>query len=213
MNINKLSNDLQKSTTFIGRTDTSIDPVSLYCSRSTGDVFVGMWIIDIIKGKTLSKLLRYNHKGQLTQTLLDIAEQPILKRPGFITENHNGDTLVTDSFRPSSVVAIDGGGNHRFSYRGHPGHPEGNLYPFGICTDVFSHILISDINSGSIHMIDENGQFLSFLMINGLESFGPYTLSYDVNTHILLVGAGNTNIIYAFRYIERQDVVTGKFVS
>lgn len=42
LNINKLSNDLQKSTTFIGRTDTSIDPVSLYCSRSTGDLFIGM---------------------------------------------------------------------------------------------------------------------------------------------------------------------------
>lgn len=59
-------------------------------------------------------------------------------------------------------------------------------------------------------MIDENGQFLSFLMINALESFGPYTLSYDVHTHILWVGAGNSNIIYAFRYIDRQDIVTGQ---
>lgn len=91
--------------------------------------------------------------------------------------------------------------------------PEGNLYPFGICTDVFSHILISDINSGSIHMLDEKSQFLSFLLINALESFGPYTLSYDVNTQNLWVGTGNNNIIYAFKYIDRQDIVTRKFVS
>lgn len=148
---------MQKSTIFIARTETSIDPVSLYCSSLTGDVFVGMWIIDFIKGKGLSQLLRYNQKGHLTQTILGIGEHPILKRPGFITENHNGDILVTDSFSTFSVVAIDRGGNHRFSYGRHPGHPEGNLYPFGICTDVFSHILISDINSGSMHMLDENG--------------------------------------------------------
>lgn len=62
-------------------------------------------------------------------------------------------------------------------------------------------------------MLDENGQFLSFLLINALESFGPYTLSYDVNTHNLWVGTGNNNIIYSFRYKDRQDIVTGKFVS
>lgn len=62
-------------------------------------------------------------------------------------------------------------------------------------------------------MLAENGQFLSFLLINALESFGPYTLSYDVNTHNLWVGTGNNNIIYSFRYKDRQDIVTGKFVS
>lgn len=62
-------------------------------------------------------------------------------------------------------------------------------------------------------MLDEKGQFLSFLLINALESFGPYTLSYDVNTQNLWVGTGNNNIIYAFKYIDRQDIVTRKFVS
>lgn len=61
-------------------------------------------------------------------------------------------------------------------------------------------------------MLDENGQFLSFLMRNALESVGPYTLSYDVNTHLLWVGTGKNNIIYACRYIDRQDIITGKFV-
>lgn len=207
-NINKLSNDLPKITIFIARTETSIHPMSLYCSSLTGDVFVGMWIFDFIKEKGLSKLFIQPKRATYTNNTKHWRTSNLKK-----TENHNGDILVTGSFRPSSVVAIDRGGYHRFSYRGHPGHPEGNLYPFGICTDVFSHILISDINSGSIHMLDENGQFLSFLLINALESFGPYTLSYDVNTHNLWVGTGNNNIIYAFRYIDRQDIVTGKFVS
>lgn len=54
-------------------------------------------------------------------------EHQILKSSGFITENHNGDTLVPDSLMSFSVVAIDHGGNHRFSYRGHPGHTRGQV--------------------------------------------------------------------------------------
>lgn len=74
---------------------------------------------------------------------------------------------------PISVVAIDREDNNRFTYRGHSKLREGNTctYPFGILlnsTDVFSHILLTDIITGSIHMVDENGQFLSFLMINDM---------------------------------------------
>lgn len=183
--------------------------MSLYCSRSTGDVLVGMWIFDITKRKFLSKLLRYNHNGQLTKTILDIGDHEFLHKPGYITENNNGDILVTDSLTSNSVVAIGCGGNHRFTYRGHPGV---NIHPFGVCTDAFSHILLSDINSGSIHMLDENGQFLKYLLISALESFGPFTLCYDVNTHFLWVETGNNNLICAFKYTDLQDVVNGKFV-
>lgn len=106
------------------------------------------------------------------------------------------------------LVAIGCRGNHRFTYRGHPG---ANIHPFGVCTDAFSHILLSDINSGSIHMLDENGQFLKYLLISA-ESFGPFTLCYDINTHFLWVGTGNSNLVCAFKYTDLQDVVTGKFV-
>lgn len=206
-NIKKLSNDLQKNIIFIARADDTIDPVSLYCSRSTGDVLVGKWLFDIRRRQFLSKISRYNHLGQLTQTILDNGDHKFLHRPGYITENNNGDILVTDSLTSGSVVAIGRGGNHRFTYRGHPG---ALLHPFGVCTDAFSHILLSDINSGSIHMLDENGQFLTYLLISA-ESFGPFTLCYDVNTHFLWVGTGNNNLICAFKYTDLQDVVTGKF--
>lgn len=214
LNIKKLSNDLQKCTTILVRRDATMEPVSLCCSRLTGDLFVGMWILDLMKGKSKSYILRYNHKGELTQTIPHIIEHEPFKKPGFITENNNGDIVVTDSFMSISVLAIDRDGNNRFIYRGHPEHQDDipDIHPYGVCTDVFSHILISDISTGSIHMLDENGQFLSFLMRNALESVGPYTLSYDVNTHLLWVGTGKNNIIYACRYIDRQDIITGKFV-
>lgn len=119
---------MQKNIIFIARADDTIDPVSLYCSRSTGDVLVGKWLFDIRRRQFLSKISRYNHLGQLTQTILDNGDHKFLYRPGYITENNNGDILVTDSLTSGSVVAIGRGGNHRFTYRGHPG---ALLHPFG----------------------------------------------------------------------------------
>lgn len=84
-NIKKLSNDLQKNIIFIARADDTIDPVSLYCSRSTGDVLVGKWLFDIRRRQFLSKISRYNHLGQLTQTILDSGDHKFLHRPGYIT--------------------------------------------------------------------------------------------------------------------------------
>lgn len=63
-----------------------MEPVSLCCSRLTGDLFVGMWILDLMKGKSKSYILRYNPKGELTQTIPHIIEHEPFKKPGFITE-------------------------------------------------------------------------------------------------------------------------------
>lgn len=82
---------------------------------------VGMWINEIMKGKSKSEILRYNHKGQFEQTIPHIVEHEPFKRPAIITKNNNGDIVVADSMMPVSVVAIDREGNNRF-YRGHPEH-------------------------------------------------------------------------------------------
>lgn len=140
-------------------------------------------------------------------------ENQIFKSSGFITENHNGDTLVPDSLMPSSVVAIDRDGNHRFSYNRHPGHTRGQFISFW---NMYGRILTYpnkwyQFRFNTYAWWERSIPLI--LLINALESFGPYTLSYDVNTQNLWVGTGNNNIIYAFKYIDWQDIVTRKFVS
>lgn len=56
-----------------------------------------MFFLNIIIGKFSFKILRNNHIGQLTQTILDNGDHEFFHRPGYITENNNGDILVTDS--------------------------------------------------------------------------------------------------------------------
>uniref|UniRef100_K1P7S5 Tripartite motif-containing protein 3 n=1 Tax=Magallana gigas TaxID=29159 RepID=K1P7S5_MAGGI len=200
-NINKLSKDMKTTTTFIERTDSTWRPLCVYWSPSTGDLLVGMYNYDTKTGK----VTRYNQSGQLTQTIQhDITGRGLYIGPEYITENNNGDVVVSDSW--SAVVVTERGGRHRFSYTGHPSGSE--LWPCGICTDALSHILVCDLRTHTVQMLDRDGQFLSHLLIRPSGIFRPYSLSYDVNTHRLWVGSDDNNTVVIYRYITRQDALT-----
>uniref|UniRef100_K1PLW5 Tripartite motif-containing protein 3 n=1 Tax=Magallana gigas TaxID=29159 RepID=K1PLW5_MAGGI len=199
-NINKLSKDMKTTTTFIERTDSTCRPRSVYWSPSTGDLLVGMY------NYGTGKVTRYNQSGQLTQTIQhDNTGRGLYIVPHYITENNNGDVVVSGS---DAVVVTERGGRHRFSYTGHPSGSR--LDPYGICTDALSHILVCDGITKTVQMLDKDGQFLSHLLTKSQEMDVPRCLSYDVNTHRLWVGSGSwyNNKVCVYRYITRQDALT-----
>lgn len=201
-NINKLSKDMNTTTTFI-KTDSTWRPYCVCWSPSTGDLLVGM----CNKKPRTAKVTRYNHIGQLTQTIqYDEIGMELYDKPRYITENINKDVVVSDSY--SAVVVTDGEGKYRFLYTG---HPSGSKFgPCGICIDAKSHILVCDELTRKVHMLDRDGQFLSYILIRLLENFTPIGLNYDANTEHLWIGSqGNT--LYVFRYITNQDALTGEF--
>ncbi|XP_052679260.1 uncharacterized protein LOC128160045 isoform X1 [Crassostrea angulata] len=205
-NINKLSKDMKTTTTSIETTDSTWIPRCVYWSPSTGDLLVGMcnyWT------KT-GKVTRYNQSGQLTQTIQnDNTGRGLYSKPNYITENNNGDVVVSDcSFisRSGAVVVTERGGRHCFSYTGPPSGSR--LQPRGICTDALSHILVCDDTTNTVQMLDRDGQFLSHLLIRPSGIFTPWGLSYDVNTHRLWVGSGDNKTVVIYRYITRQDALT-----
>eukprot|EP00105_Crassostrea_gigas_P046178 XP_019930326.1 PREDICTED: RING finger protein nhl-1 [Crassostrea gigas] len=158
------------------------------------------------------KVTRYNQSGQLTQTIQnDNTGMGLYRQPNYITENNNGDVVVSDSIFPSgAVVVTERGGRHRFSYTGHPSGSE--LQPWGICTDALSHILVCDGATNTVQMLDKDGQFLSHLLTKSQEMGVPWSLSYDVNTHRLWVGLwGNNNKVCVYSYIDTQDALTDEY--
>uniref|UniRef100_K1Q322 Tripartite motif-containing protein 2 n=1 Tax=Magallana gigas TaxID=29159 RepID=K1Q322_MAGGI len=204
-NINKLSKDMKTTTTFIKRTDSTWEPQCVYWSPSTGDLLVAMQNHRTVK----SKISRYNKSGQPTHTIEhDNTGLELYSEPHYMTENKNGDVVVSDY---SAVVVTEHGGRHRFSYTGHPSGSE--LQPRGICTDALSHILVCDYKTKTLQMLDRDGQFLSHLLTKSQEMGEPWSLSYDVNTHRLWVGSGDKNTVVIYRYITRQDTLTGKSES
>uniref|UniRef100_K1R170 Tripartite motif-containing protein 3 n=1 Tax=Magallana gigas TaxID=29159 RepID=K1R170_MAGGI len=221
-NINKLSKDIKTTTTFIERTDATWRLRCVYWSPSTGDLLVGMYReearedsddsddsndVEFTTTKT-GKVTRYNQSGQLTQTIQnDNTGRGLYSEPCYITENNNGDVVVSDyEDGPGAVVVTEHGGRHRFSYTGHPSGS--GLLPRGICTDALSHILVCDVRTDTVQMLDRDGQFLSHLLIRPSGIFTPWSLSYDVNTHRLWVGSKYNNTVVIYRYITRQDAIT-----
>ena len=207
-NIIKLSNDMKTKTTVVTKTDWM--PYSVFCSKSSGDVLVGMvdnvpgqnYTCDVLSSSIKGKITRYDQFGLHTQTVeYDHAGQRLFVFPKFITENNNGDVIVSEGCR---LVVIDQAGKYRFSYRG---PPLGSiLLPLGICTDALSNILVCDGRTNTVQMIDKDGKFLSFLLTE--ESPGitcPGCLSYDVNTNFLWVGASDRNTVSVYKYISGRS--------
>lgn len=200
--INKLSNDMETITTFIGKTDKSWHPWCLHWSPFSGELLVALWRLP-----WESKVARYNQTGRMIHTTqFDSSGQEIYFRPKYITENTNGDVVVSDL---SGVVVTSYEGSYRFSYTGHP--REAGIDPLGICSDELSHILVCDDRTNSVQIIDKDGQFLLNLLSKQNWIKNPCCLSYDVNTHSLWIGSHSNNRICVYRY-QGHDINSGIFI-
>ncbi|XP_062603067.1 uncharacterized protein LOC134264801, partial [Saccostrea cucullata] len=180
------------------------EPHSVYSSPSTGHLLVGMYNTDTYTGQ----VNRYTNTGEHIQTIQhDNTGQGLYEYPGYITENRNGDVIVSDFYR-DAVVVTDSTGRHRFSYTGHPSGS--GLDPRGICTDALSHILVCDVRTDTVHIIDQDGNYVTML---GREQHGiykPYGLSYDCDTQLLWVGSWGNNKVNIYRLINEGDNLTDK---
>ncbi|XP_062590033.1 uncharacterized protein LOC134251648 [Saccostrea cucullata] len=199
-NIIKRSKD-KENTTLIPYTSPWI-PRSVYSSPSTGDLLVGMYKTDPRTGQ----VNRYTNTGKHIQTIQhDNTGQRLYSDPRYITENRNGDVIVSDSGR-YAVVVTDNRGRHRFSYRGPPSGSE--LRPRGICTDALSHILVCDHNTNTVHIIDKDGNYLTEIDTEQHGIDRPFGLSYDDNTHSVWVGSDLHNTVNIYRLIYGGDNLT-----
>ena len=90
---------------------------------------------------------------------MDSQEQELYSDPRYIAENINGDICTSDHDK-NAVAVVNKSGQHRFSYTG----KGSGIRPFGICTDVLGHILVCDNVTKSVHLLDQDGRFLSVLL-------------------------------------------------
>ncbi|XP_062599250.1 tripartite motif-containing protein 3-like [Saccostrea cucullata] len=167
-------------------------PLSIHSSHINGDLLVGM------KKGIEGKVTRYNKTGKELQNIQrDNKGQKLYRNPHYITENINGD-ICTSDFNNMSVVVVNKSGQHRFSYKGQ----ESRFYPHGICTDVLGHILVCDGVTDTVHLLDQDGQFLS-LLLKRQQGVLEYLHSVCVDDeNNVYVGQRNTNKLTVFNYIQ-----------
>lgn len=191
-----LSTDL---TTFklIKAEDSIWKPLCVYFSWSTGDLLVGACRFDT----RIGKIIRYNQTGERKQQIQRNLRRNLFSEPYYLTENNNGDIVVSNW--PNAVVVVNRRGKHRFSYTGHLSGSQ--LRPRGVCTDAMSHILVCDERTNTVQIVSINGQFLSKILIRPPGIFTPFSLKYDINTQRLWVGSKHNNNVFVYRYVLLQD--------
>ena len=195
-NIIKLSSDRKTAKKILDVTDFPFQLRCLYCSPFTDDLVIGIRYLSSLNFGVVGRLKK---NGEI-----DISPPSppfIYKDPNYITENNNGDIVVSDYWR--GVVVTDRRGKHRFSYTDTPFGSR--LLPRGICTDALSHILVCDCYTKTVHILDKDGIFL--LSIQTEKSLGPTgkpcSLSYDWNSHLLWVGSWSSTVS-RYRHINRH---------
>lgn len=202
--IYKLSSDMKTTVRLISGKNDIWHPRCVFWSSLSGDLLTGMWKYEREKNTWTGKIARYNPSGELKQTIQhNSSGHELFKEPYFITENTNRDVVVSD-LGHNAIIVTEFGGKHRYSYTGPPSGPR--LTPRGVCTDVLSHILVSDFKTHTIHMVDKDGRFLTHLLTRSDDILEPWGLSYDAKTTFLCVGSGCDNILGIYSYITRRNV-------
>lgn len=160
----------------------------LHSSRANGDIIVG----------SLKTITRYNKQGEQLQKMIPVDNgQRILGTVHYITENINGDIIVSDHEK-KAVFFVNELGNYRFEYLGHTNKSE--FIPCGICTDARGQILICNASNydPSVHLLDQDGQYLMHLLTpeqHGLQV--PIALCLD-NQNNLYMGDGKQVLVFSY---------------
>ncbi|XP_062613894.1 uncharacterized protein LOC134275645 [Saccostrea cucullata] len=200
-NIIKLSKDNTVKTVLKSYNTEQWEPHCVYSSPSTGYLLVGIYN----KYTRIGQVNRYTKTGRHLQTIQhDNTGQGLYRYPFFITENRNGDVIVTDPVH--GVVVTDSRGRHRFSYTELTSGLR--LWPYGICTDALSHILVCDYVTQVVKILDRDGHFLSNTKTPYAQhgKDGPCGLNYDDRTQFFWVGSRYDNTVNIYRLIYEDSL-------
>nr|XP_022340409.1 uncharacterized protein LOC111135021 isoform X2 [Crassostrea virginica]XP_022340410.1 uncharacterized protein LOC111135021 isoform X2 [Crassostrea virginica] len=179
----------KKITEFIKTGDW--EPVSVHSSCINGDILVGM------KTEKETKVNRYSKAGKEIQNIQrDNHGQELYSDPHYITENINRD-ICTSDYMKCAVVVVNTSGQHRFSYTGQGSR----FWPYGICTDVLGHILVCDEVSNSVHLLDQDGRFLSIILSAQQGIQHPRGVCVDDDNN-LYVGQLFPKTVTVYKYLQ-----------
>lgn len=172
---------------------------------ASGEIIVcGVDMCTAMPAPTKCTIFKFSARGNKTGHLDGDKGKRIPVHPYRVAENIDGSIAVSDwiSDKEGRVVVFSHDGKVRMVYYG---TSKGRSFlPYGICTDKFGHIIVGDIISQEIHLLDIRGHFLMVLISKEeLDNERPYSVAVD---HMGTLWVGNERAqIKIFRYLLHQS--------
>ena len=154
---------------------------SLFCTRGTPCGLCFLHNGDIVVTLSDGKVVMYSTDGQIRRTLDHIK----FRCPRKVAVNQiNQDIYICDEGR---VIAVGDDGRLRYEYTG---QGDGiSFSPDDVCTDQIGHVLITDYNNQSVHILDQEGRFIQHILTSQGLSW-PVTIDVDGEGYVWVWGRG-----------------------
>nr|XP_034304614.1 uncharacterized protein LOC105321083 [Crassostrea gigas] len=159
-------------------------------STASGDLLV------CLHKQNQHKVVRYSSTGTVLQEIqYDSHCQPLYAKPFHITENVNGDIIVSD-LRKKLAIAVDRLGILRYSYAGR----DCNFFPGSVDNDLSGHVIVADFIGDKIHILNSDGRFLRYIVPKG--GINRPDVMCILGHGEILVGESTTGIAKRIKYLE-----------
>lgn len=173
---------------------------------TAGEIIVcGVDMCTALPAPTKCTIFKFTARGNKTGHLDGDKAKKIPVHPYRVAENIDGSIAVSDwmNDKQGRVVVFSHDGKVRMVYYGINSERKGFL-PYGICTDKYGHIIVSDISSQEVHLLDIKGHFLRILLNkDDMANDRPYSVAVD---HMGTLWVGNERAqIKIFRYLLNQS--------
>lgn len=164
-------------------------PFDVYGIVATGDQILAC----MYDGIHVGKVEKLSYKGKVLQTIqFDRNKRPLFGMPIYITQIDCGDIWVSDR-NNNCVVVLTAEGELKFRYRGPD--LEKPFKPKYLSSDRVGHVLINDIATHNIHLVDLDGYFVQFLLTQDHGFDGRWALAQEKDNFIWMACAAHKTII------------------
>ncbi|XP_048745881.2 E3 ubiquitin-protein ligase TRIM71-like [Ostrea edulis] len=169
-----------------------------FCITSADDILVVMTSVN--NGRE-TRVVRYHGREEKEIIQFESKEKPLYSVGGnskYICENRNFDICVADR-DACAVVVVSQGTKLRFRYEGNPSSLRKTEFkPKGIATDSLSNILVSDLDNACVHVVDQNGKFLTFIDCPRVRAWG---LCVGLDNYLYVADNASGDVI-KIRYLQ-----------
>ena len=139
-------------------------PYHLYCLRS-GDIAVTF--------REDGRVVIYRASGEVIKQL----DKKLFRWPRWVAQSKVNSDLYISDYNACKVVALDKDYRVRYEYTGQ--REGGSYWPRGLCTDNAGHVLITDYENSTVHILDRDGQFQQFLLTGEQGMTAPWNIDVD----------------------------------